>query len=141
MIINIHPKEIESKTGKAIIDQLAKETNEKIVFINDKTATEWQEIVKSDEKLIFVGPIYWWGLGYEFEKWTQDVLTYGYAYKYEDGSKICLLNDREFEVHLTHGTPSDYANVMKNNISERLEKGIFGFCGAKVKVIFHEQVR
>jgi putative NADPH-quinone reductase len=76
---------------------------------------------------------------YEFDKWVQGVLSYGYAYKYnEQGMPEGLLNGRAFEFHTTQGTPEAYATVMRENMKQRLEVGIFGFCNAKVDVIFHQ---
>lgn len=141
MIVNIHSKEIESKNTLEIINNLVAEkglTPEDVVHISDKTPDEWKEIIKSNTPITFVGPVYWWGLGYEFDKWAQNVLSYGFAFEYRDGSPTGLLNERQFEMHLVHGTPVAFADVMKNNISERVTRGIFGYCNAKCEVKFYE---
>lgn len=138
MIINFHPKELPSKKGLDVISQLNADGGHVVVHVTDKTAEEWKEIIKSDEKLILVAPTYWWGLSYEFDKWAQNVLSYGFAYKYnEQGMPEGLLNGRMFEVHTTQGTPEAYAAVLRANMVQRIETGIFGFCGAKVAVNFH----
>jgi hypothetical protein len=49
-----------------------------------------------------------------------------------------LLNGRAFELHTTQGTPLAYATKLRTNMKERLEVGVFGFCNAKVDVVFHE---
>jgi putative NADPH-quinone reductase len=139
MIINFHPKEKESKKGIEIIARLSVDNKETVVHITDKTTEEWQTLIKGDEKLVFIGPTYWWGAGHDFDKWAQDVLSYGFAYTYNDaGMPEGLLNGRQFEVHMTHGTPKAYAEVMRANIQKRMEVGIFGFCGAKVDVTFYD---
>jgi NAD(P)H dehydrogenase (quinone) len=139
MIINFHPQELESKKGKEVIDTLVATNAQAVFHVTDKTIEEWKEIISSDEKLVLVAPTYWWGFSYEFDKWVQGVLSYGYAYKYnEQGMPEGLLNGRAFEFHTTQGTPEAYATVMRENMKQRLEVGIFGFCNAKVDVIFHQ---
>jgi putative NADPH-quinone reductase len=139
MIINLHPTEIPSNIGKKIIAELLeKNPNQEVVNSYDKTPEQWIEIVKTDEPLILVTPVYWWGLGYEMDKWLQGVLARGFAFDYSENGPVGLLNGREFEVHLTHGTPMPMAQDLRKNIQERLEIGVFGFCNAKVKVNFIE---
>ena len=79
MIINFHPKEIESKKGKSIIESLSVSGNHTVFHVTDKTAKD-----------------------------------------------------------MTHGTPTAFAAVMEENIPLRMEKGIFGFCGAVVTMKFHD---
>ena len=138
MIINFHPKEKESKKGVEVIAELNKGGAHEVFHVTDKTAEEWQAVINSDEKIILVAPTYWWGLSYEFDRWAQNVLSYGYAYKYTaEGIPEGLLKGRAFELHTTQGTPEIYATKMRANMKERLEVGIFGFCDAKVDVTFH----
>lgn len=138
MIVNFHPKEIESKKGLEVITSLvANNSTEKVFHVTEKTYGEWKEIVKSDEKIIIVAPIYWWNLGYEFDKWLQNVFTYNFAYTFDNGQREGLLNGRPFELHLTHATPDEYAQFMKDNMVARLKTGIFEYCGATVEVSFH----
>ena len=141
MIVNIHPKEIPSSNGKEIIDALVKEKNEKEIYLLDKTTEEWQQIIKSGEKIIFVGPVYWWGFGHVMEKWFQDVLAYGFAYDYVDGKRRLLLEGIDFEIHLTYGKGGKEEEMLKKNLTERLEVGIFGFCGAKINIFWHQAKR
>jgi len=139
MIVNFHPKEIPSKIGLELIDKLNAKGEHSVVHALDKTTAEWQAVISGSEKLIFVAPVFWWAAGYEFEKWMQSVLSFGFAYKYSDaGLPEGMLNGRAFEMHLTHGTPTVYAGVMQENIKTRLAQGIFAFCNATVDVQFHD---
>lgn len=139
MIINFHPKELESKKGLGVIAELQKTENHEVFHVTDKTKEEWQAIIGGTEKLVLVAPTYWWGASYEFDKWVQNVLSYGFAYKYnESGMPEGLLKGRAFEMHMTHGTPVAYATVMRENVAKRLETGIFGFCDSKVEVSFYD---
>lgn len=139
MIINFHPQELPSKKGLEIINALNVDGSHTVVHVNDKTVDEWKAIIKSDEKLLLVAPTYWWGLSYEFDKWAQNVLSYGFAYQYNaSGTSEGLLNGRAFELYTTQGTPEAYATVLRANMKQRLEIGIFGFCGAKVDVSFYD---
>lgn len=139
MIINFHPQERESKKGLEVISNLNKDTTHEVVHASAKTISEWQDIIKSNETLILVAPVYWWGASYEFDKWAQNVLSYGFAYRYtEDGTPEGLLNGRAFQLHMTHGTPLSYATKMLENIKERMSVGIFGFSNATVDIFFYE---
>jgi putative NADPH-quinone reductase len=80
-----------------------------------------------------------WGVGYEFDKWAQEVFAYGFGYEYnEQGMPVGLLKKRPFTMHITHGTPTSMATVMLENMKKRLETGIFGFCDATVDVHFYQ---
>lgn len=138
MIINFHPTEIESKKGVALLTQI-NSASHAVFHASEKTPEQWRAIIKSDEQLILIAPVYWWGAGYVFDKWAQEVLSYGFAYKYSsNGTPEGLLSGRIFEMHLTHGTPAAYAGAMRQNIQKRMELGIFGFCNANVKITFYE---
>ena len=137
MIINFHPSEIPSQSCIKIIAELVEQNpSETVIMPNDKTSQEWQNIIKSDESITMIAPTYWWGIGYEFDKWLQSVFAYNFAFSYDTGAKVGLLDGREFNITLTHGTPEIYAGEMKQNITDRLQKGIFGYCDAKINVNF-----
>lgn len=141
MIINTHPREKEAKNTLTVINKLVEQYHEPVVHISDKTREEWHEIIMSSEPMRFVGPVYWWGMGHEFEKWMQESLDYGFAYQYENNTPVGLLKGRMFEMHLTHGTPAEYAETMRKNILERITIGIFGLTGSSVsdvQVIFYD---
>ncbi len=139
MIVNFHPKEIPSKKGAEIISKLNAKGEHSVIHALDKTPAEWQAIVSSSEKLVFVAPVYWWAAGHEFDKWVQDVFAYGYAFKYnEAGVPEGILAGRAFEMHLTHGTPMGYAGAMQENMKTRIAQGVFGFCNATVDIQFYD---
>ena len=139
MIINFHPTEIESKKGIEVLAKINSSAAHAVVHATEKTPEEWRNIIKSDEQLILLAPVYWWSAGYVFDKWAQEVLSYGFAYTYDtNGTPEGLLSGRAFEMHMTHGTPAAYASAMRENIQKRMEQGIFGFCKATVKLSFYD---
>lgn len=137
MIINFHPQELPSKKGVSVIEALNQGNTHEVVHVTSKTKEEWQAIINSNEELILVAPVYWWGASYEFDRWYQDVFSYGYAYEYQNGTPVGLLKKRPFALHLTHGTPTEYATTMLENIRTRFTQGVFGFCDAVVSITFH----
>ena len=138
MIINFHPREIPSVKGLEVIAALNADKSHEVVHVTDKTADEWKAIIKGEEKLILVAPTFWWGLSYEFDKWAQNVLSYGFAYQYNASDMPeGLLNGRLFELHTTQGTPEGYAAALRANMEQRLKVGVFEFCGARVDVHFY----
>ncbi len=139
MIINFHPDVAKSKKGIEIISRINQNNSHKIHNVTEKTSDEWKEIIKGDEELILVSPVNWWGPSYLFDEWAKEVLSYGFAYKYnESGVPEGLLNGRKFQFHLTHGTPHEMSDAMRDNIRRRLEVGIFGFCNSIVDVHFYD---
>ncbi len=136
MILHIHPSEIPSKTGKNLVETLVAKHNEIVVRFNEKTTEEWRKIIDNKELTTIVAPVYWWGLSHEFEKWLQDTFSLGWAYDYNK-MPTGLLQGRIIAIHLTHGTPTAYCEDMFANITERLEKGVFGYCGIEIEVHFH----
>ncbi len=138
MILHIHPKEIESHLGKSIVEKLKNETGQEVVRPEDKTPEAWRAIIDRGEVITIVAPVYWWGLSYEFDKWFQDVFSFGWAFDYTK-QPTGLLQGKRVIVHLTHGTPTEYAGTMFTNIKERLDKGVFGYCGMEMELHFHEQ--
>ena len=140
MIVNFHPKEIPSVKGVEIIARLNANNDHTVVHALDKTDEEWQAIIAGNEKLVLVAPVYWGAAGYEFEKWVQNVFTPGFAFQYSaEGFPTGLLKGREFEFHITHGTPTPFAGKMLENIKARLIDGIFNFCDSKVDIHFYDQ--
>ncbi len=137
MIINFHPKEKPTQAGAKLIEKLLLATPTEVVHITDKTAEEWQGMIKSNEPMILAGPTYWWGMGHDFDKWMQDVLTYNFAFSFDTGAKVGLLDNREFSIHMTHGTPTEYAGEMHKNIEARLKSGVFEYCNAKIDINFY----
>ncbi|QQR93463.1 NAD(P)H-dependent oxidoreductase [bacterium] len=137
MIINFHPKEIESKLGVQVISELNKDNKHQVFHSTDKSKQEWQDIIRSEEELHLVAPVYWWGFSYNFDKWVQDVIAYGFAFLFDETGKKGLMNGRKFNVHLTHGHTPDGDPTMKENLEERLRTGIFNYVGAEVEIIWY----
>jgi putative NADPH-quinone reductase len=142
MLINFQPIEIISKTSDYTITELkVKNPDLQIFEPNQKTAKEWQDLIQnSHEPIILVTPTYWWGMGYEFDHWIQDVLIFNFAYNFVDGKQQGLLNQREFIIYMTHGKSGAKTEVMKKNITQRLEQGIFGYCNATVRIHWVESI-
>ena len=140
MIVNFHPKEIESVKGVEIIARLSANNDHQLFHVLDKTAEEWQSVISGTEKLVLIAPVYWGAAGYEFERWVQNVFTPGFAFQYSaEGFPQGLLKGRAFELHLTHGTPTAYAGKMQENIKSRFVDGIFSFCDSVVDIHFYDQ--
>jgi NAD(P)H dehydrogenase (quinone) len=137
MILHIHPTNIPSVIGKKIAETLSVESGQVIVRTTDKTAEEWRLIIDSGEHITIVAPIYWWGLSSDFESWFQDVFASGWAFDYTK-MPTGLLQGKSMTVHLTHGTPDEYAATMKQNIIDRSKTGVFGYCGIETDIHFHQ---
>jgi putative NADPH-quinone reductase len=136
MILHIHPASPVSVTGTALAGSLSSQSGEPIFKTTDKTPQQWRDIIDNGEQLTLVAPIYWWGLSSDFEIWVQNVFTMGWAFDYTK-QPTGMLQGKKMIIHLTHGMPAEYADMMRKNITERLQQGVFGYCGIETEIEFH----
>ena len=63
------------------------------------------------------------------------VLVAGFAYKYQNGGPVGLMNNKPLLVLNTTGTPDEMmtASGIKDVIFTTMNKGIYEFCGFKVQ--------
>lgn len=84
--------------------------------------------------VVFVHPIYWWGLPALLKGWVERVFTNGWAYGGAAESKVNALRGKQFhlvglgasglDIYERHG----YLNALRTQI----EHGIFEYCAAPV---------
>ncbi|GKT34733.1 hypothetical protein ADUPG1_008031 [Aduncisulcus paluster] len=61
-----------------------------------------QDLLVAHDRILFIFPLFWYGLPALFKKWMDDVLAYGFAY----GSSGNALKDKEFRMIISTGGPA-----------------------------------
>ncbi len=107
--------------------------------IPDDIKKEQEEIKKADV-IIFIYPIWWAGSPAIIKGYIDRVFSYGFAYKYQGGKVVGLLNDKTAIILNSTGTPSEFYEHegFHSAIKKVTDEGIFAFCGFKnIKHIFN----
>ena len=113
---------LEDMTGqrKGIVNELIKKEQEYI---------SWADI------LTFIYPIWWTGMPAIMKGYFDRVLSYGFAYRYDQGIQKGLLTGKQAIILNTHGKSNEeYSTIgMDKALLLTSDKGIYTYCGFQVK--------
>jgi NAD(P)H dehydrogenase (quinone) len=142
-IANIY-KETKSKINDCEVEiiDLYKEpslaylgTNESESENNKKLIKNYQDKISKADEIVFVHPIWWSVTPAILKNFLDNILTAGFAYKYnEKGIPQGLLTGKIAKVFTTSGTPMLFFNLGHKFINPTLKfwKSALGFCGMKI---------
>ena len=93
-----------------------------------------QNEIRWANRLIVIHPIWWTGSPARMKGYIDRVFSIGFAYKYEAGEPVGLLNGKEVLIVNTTGSPNEpYQKLgMHDSIRQTNDVGIFQFCGMRV---------
>lgn len=93
-----------------------------------------QEHIEWADVITFVYPIWWADKPAILKGYIDRVLSYGFAYKYEEGVPIGLLEGKKVIIFNTSGTPNEVytATGMHEAMKKLTKDGVFAFCGLDV---------
>ncbi|MBU4304021.1 MAG: NAD(P)H-dependent oxidoreductase [Candidatus Omnitrophica bacterium] len=93
-----------------------------------------QEHIKKADVLIFIHPIWWFGMPAVIKGYIDRVFSYGFAYAVDKNSVKGLLNGKKVMIFNTTGGPEENYKDMGYGaaLKATIEKGIFEFCGMQV---------
>ncbi|MBD1373606.1 NAD(P)H-dependent oxidoreductase [Hazenella sp. IB182357] len=93
-----------------------------------------QDLVKWADILTFIYPIWWGGMPAILKGYIDRVFAYNFAYKYENGVPLGLLNDKKVMVFNPTGSSDElYEQIgMHEAIEKTSDLGIFKFCNMEV---------
>lgn len=95
---------------------------------------EFQEQIKSSDKLIFIYPIWWQSMPAILKGFFDRVITGGFGFKYINGIPVGLLKGKKAAIFATTGSPTLYNRFSNGHIGTRvLKKSILSLCGVKAK--------
>lgn len=93
-----------------------------------------QEHIKKADILVFVHPIWWFGMPGILKGYVDRVFSYGFAYTMTDNGPKGLLTEKKVIIlNTTGGLEKDYQQFGFNAaLKTTMEAGIFEFCGMTV---------
>ncbi|GAB3173766.1 NAD(P)H-dependent oxidoreductase [Telluribacter humicola] len=105
--------------------------------VEDKVRQE-QDLIRWADTLTFIYPIWWTGMPAIMKGYIDRVMSYGFAYRYDQGVQKGLLTGKSAVIINTHGKSSqEYAAVgMDKALSLTSDRGIYTYCGLDVKKHF-----
>ncbi len=93
-----------------------------------------QKLISDADIVTFLYPMWWTGFPAIMKGYIDRVLSWGFAYKNENGKVVGLLKDKKVFLFTSMG--NDIARYEENNLLEAFKKihsdEIFGFCGMEV---------
>jgi NAD(P)H dehydrogenase (quinone) len=111
-----------------IIDQQNKRRN----LINDPYTEKYRKKIEQAEKLIFIYPIWWYGVPAILKGFFDRVFVSGFAFKYDGKLPKGLLQNKEAWVIYTIDSPSFFIRWFRKNAEWIVVRdAILKFCGIK----------
>lgn len=94
-----------------------------------------QDFISWANQITFIYPIWWTGMPAIMKGYIDRVMSYGFAYRYDQGIQKGLLQGKQTVIVNTHG--KSYAEYESIGMNQALlltsDKGIFTYCGLEVK--------
>jgi NAD(P)H dehydrogenase (quinone) len=102
--------------------------------LND--VAEEQRHVKWADKIVFIHPVWWFGMPAILKGYIDRVFSKGFAYDYaKDGLKGLLTGKSVIVFNTTGGSAGDYEKYGFNTaLKATQDNGIYGLCGLKVEL-------
>ena len=98
----------------------------------DPLTKGYQDMISEADHLIFVYPVWWYGLPAILKGFMDRVLTPGFAYDTGGALPKGLLSDKSAWVLYTMGTPGWYVTLCRGNAEWiAVRDGILRFCGIR----------
>ena len=94
---------------------------------------EYQDMITWSTHIYFISPVWWFRLVPKMETFFDEVLTPGFAYKFENITKLYaypvpVLGDKKVRTYITHGAPMlPVITLYLNSVKLRLVLGVFTF--------------
>lgn len=97
-----------------------------------------QEYISWAESITFIYPIWWTGMPAIMKGYIDRVMSYGFAYRYNQGVQKGLLEGKQAVIINTHGkSNAEYKAIgMDKALLLTSDKGIYDYCGLEVKQHF-----
>ena len=94
---------------------------------------KYQELVTWSTHIYFISPVWWFRLTPRMEVFFDEVMTPGFAYKFQNITKLYaypvpFLKDKKVRTYITHGAPAlPVRTLYLNSVKLRLVLGVFTF--------------
>lgn len=131
----------ESKHSVEVVDLYADGFNPVLVYnenvkrselINDAETAHYRELIKQADQLIFIYPIWWYGLPAILKGFIDRVFVSGFAYTSGGKTPKGLLGDKSAWVIYTIDSPAWFVRLFRKNIEwKTMKDAILNYCGIK----------
>jgi NAD(P)H dehydrogenase (quinone) len=99
---------------------------------NDPETARYRELVRQADHLIFIYPVWWYGVPAILKGFFDRVLVSGFAYHYEGMVPKGLLNGKSAWVFYTIDSPGWYVRLVRRSVEWRVMRdAILAFCGIR----------
>lgn len=97
-----------------------------------------QDFIVWADCITFIYPIWWTGMPAIIKGYIDRVMSYGFAYRYDQGVQKGLLTGKQAVIINTHGkSKTEYQAIgMDKALSLTSDKGIYTYCGLEIKQHF-----
>ena len=91
----------------------------------------WSELIAEAELITFIYPLWWMGFPAILKGYLDRVLSYGFAYKNENGASVGLLGNKKVQHFITMGNSIEkyHQLAFDKALQSCLVEGLFNFCG------------
>jgi NAD(P)H dehydrogenase (quinone) len=98
-----------------------------------------QDFITWADHITFVYPIWWTGMPAIMKGYIDRVMSYGFAYRYDQGIQKGLLTGKGTTIINTHGkSNAEYEAIgMDKALSLTSDTGIYTYCGLQIKNHFY----
>jgi NAD(P)H dehydrogenase (quinone) len=101
-------------------------------LINDPYTEKYREKINQADTLIFIYPVWWYGVPAILKGFFDRVLVSGFAFKYDGKLPKGLLKNKSAWVIYTIDSPSFYIRLFRNNAEWTVVRdAVLKFCGIK----------
>lgn len=99
---------------------------------SDPQVTQFQELIKQADHLIFIYPIWWYGMPAILKGFIDKVFLSGFAYTNKGGFPKGLLSDKSAWVLYTIDSPPWFVRLFRRSIEWKvMNNAVLKYCGIK----------
>ncbi|MDD5613996.1 MAG: NAD(P)H-dependent oxidoreductase [Candidatus Omnitrophica bacterium] len=93
-----------------------------------------QNLIEQGKTLIFIYPIWWFGMPAILKGYIDRVLSRNFAYGVNEKGPYGLLSNKKVVIINTTGGPKEHYEEggLKDILKTTIDVGVFGFCGIKI---------
>lgn len=101
-------------------------------LVNEEETARYRKLVEEADTLLFIYPIWWWGMPAILKGFIDRIFVAGFAYKYEGAMPKGLLNGKKAWVINTLDSPLWYVALLYRSADWIvMKRGVLRFCGIR----------
>ncbi len=129
-IFNHVQKGLQETNHSVTVLDLYKEQFDPVLVFNEEETARYRTLVEEADTLLFIYPIWWWGMPAILKGFIDRIFVAGFAYKYEGALPKGLLQGKKAWVINTLDSPLWYVALLYRSADWiMMKRGILRFCG------------